>query len=44
MITLLILTPKEDDDSDKSSGITSILFGGLVLVATLGAVNYFRNR
>lgn len=36
--------PKENEDSDKSSGITSILFGGLVLVATLGAVNYFRNR
>ncbi len=35
---------KEVEDSDKSSGITGILFGGLVLVATLGAVNYFRNR
>ena len=35
--------PSEEDDK-KSSGVTGILFGGLVLVATLGAVNYFRNR
>ena len=35
---------KENEDNEKGSGITSILFGGLVLVATLGAVNYFRNR
>ena len=35
--------PSKEDDK-KSSGVTGILFGGLVLVATLGAVNYFRNR
>ena len=35
--------PSQEDDK-KSSGVTGILFGGLVLVATLGAVNYFRNR
>lgn len=35
--------PSKEDDK-KSSGITGILFGGLVLVATLGAVNYFRNK
>ena len=35
--------PSKEDDK-KSGGVTGILFGGLVLVATLGAVNYFRNR
>lgn len=35
--------PSKEDDK-KSGGITGILFGGLVLVATLGAVNYFRNK
>jgi uncharacterized protein YhaN len=34
----------EAEEESKGSGITSLLFGGLVLVATLGAVNYFRNR
>lgn len=34
----------ESEEESKSSGVTSLLFGGLVLVATLGAVNYFRNR
>jgi len=34
----------EAEEEPKSSGVTSLLFGGLVLVATLGAVNYFRNR
>ena len=34
----------EAEEESKSSGVTSLLFGGLVLVATLGAVNYFRNR
>jgi len=32
------------EEESKSTGVTSLLFGGLVLVATLGAVNYFRNR
>jgi hypothetical protein len=31
-------------EEKKSSGVTGMLFGGLVLVATLGAVNYFRNK
>ena len=36
--------PDAKDEEKKSSGVTGILFGGLVLVATLGAVNYFRNK
>ena len=36
--------PDAKDQEKKSSGVTGILFGGLVLVATLGAVNYFRNK
>jgi hypothetical protein len=41
-INNLAKSPKKDDN--KSGGVTGILFGGLVLVATLGAVNYFRNK
>ena len=36
--------PDAKDEEKKSSGVTGMLFGGLVLVATLGAVNYFRNK
>jgi hypothetical protein len=34
----------EKDGDEKKSGITGFIFAGLVLVATVGAVNYFRNK
>jgi len=38
------LAKKPKEDEKKGGSITGVLFGGLVLVATLGAVNYFRNK
>lgn len=32
------------DEEGKKIGVTGILFAGLVLVASFGAVNYFRNK
>lgn len=41
---VLDATPIDGDDEKKSSGMGALLIGGVLLVATLGAVNIMRKK
>ena len=35
---------KDEEEESSGSGLSSILIGGLVLLTTFGAYNYFKRR
>ena len=41
---VLVAKPTDGDDEKKSSGMGALLIGGVLLVATLGAVNIMRKK